>query len=215
MPEAWQLFLLSPAFCGGRRAPLLTASTARSPLAVRLTAGTLTLGEAFAFLSGLYFRGKLTYASRFGRMPAPLPPVLVITPTRGLQSPSLPMSPSLIEEFASLDLASADERFLEPLAASARALRASLEPGVRIVLLGSIATGKYLEPLARELDNRLYYPAEFVGRGDMSRGGLLLRHAEEGRELDYVPLSAGRTRQGVRPPKLPPLPRASTRSVEG
>ena len=45
----------------------------------------------------------------------------------------------------------------------------------------------------------------------MSRGGLLLRHAGEGAELDYVPV-AGAVRHGARPPKLPPL-RPSRRSI--
>ena len=40
----------------------------------------------------------------------------------------------------------------------------------------------------------------------MSRGGLLLRKAAEGSELDYVPV-AGATRHGSRPPKLPALRR--------
>jgi hypothetical protein len=34
--------------------------------------------------------------------------------------------------------------------------------------------------------NRLIIPAEFIGLGDMSRGGLLLRHVRENRELNYV-----------------------------
>jgi hypothetical protein len=40
----------------------------------------------------------------------------------------------------------------------------------------------------------------------MSRGGLLLRHASDGVELDYVPV-LGTSRHGVRPPKLEPLRR--------
>jgi hypothetical protein len=50
---------------------------------------------------------------------------------------------------------------------------------------------------------RLLFPAEFVGRGDMSRGGLMLRCVEQGTELTYVP-AQGAMRQGTRPPKLPP-----------
>jgi hypothetical protein len=200
--RAHQVFLLSPAFCGGRRAGVLTAPASKSPLAARLSEGTLPLGEAFSFLSGLYFRGKLTYAAKFARAPEPHQGVLIITPTRGLQPPSLPMTPALLAEFASLDLATAGEQFLTPLAASARALRASLGAEGRAVLLGSIATSKYLGPLADALDSRLDYPSEFVGRGDMSRGGLLLRCADEGRELDYVPLVAGMSRRGQRPPRL-------------
>jgi hypothetical protein len=48
---------------------------------------------------------------------------------------------------------------------------------------------------------RLHFPADFVGRGDMSRGGLMLRCVTEGRELEYAPI-LGATRRGARPPKL-------------
>jgi hypothetical protein len=70
-----------------------------------------------------------------------------------------------------------------------------------VVLLGSIATGKYVDTLIESLGPRLLFPSDFVGRGDMSRGGLLLRSAREGRELDYIPV-AGALRRGKRPPKL-------------
>ena len=50
---------------------------------------------------------------------------------------------------------------------------------------------------------RLRFPIDFVGRGDMSRGGLLMRCAEAGRELEYAPV-AGAVLHGARPPKLPP-----------
>ena len=61
-------------------------------LAARLAAGTLTLGQAFTFISGLYFRGKLTYARRFAVAPRsasdePVPAVHVITPNAGLRCP--------------------------------------------------------------------------------------------------------------------------------
>jgi hypothetical protein len=59
-----RIFLLSPASCSGRRAEILLRERAAFDLAVRLRSGTgVTLGEAFSFLSGLYFRGKLAYAS--------------------------------------------------------------------------------------------------------------------------------------------------------
>lgn len=74
-----------------------------------------------------------------------------------------------------------------------------------VVLLGSIATGKYADTLLAVLGERLVFPALFVGRGDMSRGGLLLRAVRDGRELDYVPV-AGTVRRGRRPPRLAPLP---------
>ena len=47
------------------------------------------LGEVFSFLSGLYFRGKLAYARAFARAPRGVPPILVITPDRGLLAPDV------------------------------------------------------------------------------------------------------------------------------
>jgi hypothetical protein len=203
-----QTFLLSPAYCGGRRAGLLLRPDSTHTLAARLRAGTLTLGEAFSFMSGLYFRGKLTYASAFARPHGEgLTATLVITPTRGLQSPDLPVSIDLLLEFAAIDIAGGDERFRGPLERDAAALAAALPPAARVVLLGSIATGKYADVLAPALGGRLHYPADFVGRGDMSRGGLLLRSASGGAELDYVALDPEAVRRGPRPPKLDALPR--------
>jgi hypothetical protein len=72
---------------------------------------------------------------------------------------------------------------------------------LEIVLLGSVATGKYVDVLLEVMGDRLLFPAAFVGRGDMSRGALLLRAAEAGDELAYEPV-AGAVRHGPRPPKL-------------
>ena len=76
-------------------------------------------------------------------------------------------------------------------------------PDVEVVLLGSVASNKYVDVLLEVFGERLLFPVEFVGRGDMSRGGLLLRAAEAGQELTYVPV-AGAVRRGRRPPKLAP-----------
>jgi len=46
-------FLLSPAYCSGRRATMLLREGSTLEIASRLDAGAVTLGEAFAFLSGL------------------------------------------------------------------------------------------------------------------------------------------------------------------
>ena len=75
------------------------------------------------------------------------------------------------------------------------------------MLLGSVATSKYVEPLLGIFGERLMFPAEFVGRGDMSRGGLLLRSARDQVQLKYVPV-AGAARNGARPAKLPKLKRS-------
>ena len=201
------VFLLSPAFCGGRRAAVLLKPASTLPLAERLRAGTLTLGEAFSFLSGLYFRGKLTYALAFDPT---FVRTHVITPTRGLLSPAAPISAELLHEFASVDVSADDARYREPLVRDVTALAKRLNrggeaPRIKVVLLGSIATGKYVDVLAGLLGPALCYPTDFIGRGDMSRGGLLLRSAQAGTELDYAVLDPTVKRRGPRPPKLAPV----------
>jgi hypothetical protein len=197
-----QLFLLSPAYCGGRRATYLLRDGSTLPLAIRLREGTLTLGEAFTFMSGLYFRGKLGYARAFGRHD---PPALVITPTRGLLPPDALISAAMLREFAAVDVDAEDRRYRRPLDRSLRELSCTLTPDTRVVLLGSIATGKYIDALTRTFGDRLHFPSAFVGRGDMSRGGLMLRCIAANAELEYSPLVPSAQRHGARPPKLEPL----------
>src|SRR5438046_6537075 len=83
-----QVFLLSPANCAGKRAGFLLRKDARSTLAQRLrSAEGASIGEVFTFMSGLYFRGKLAYASAFARPPGGCGGVQVIVPGRGLCPP--------------------------------------------------------------------------------------------------------------------------------
>lgn len=202
MPST-RIFLLSPAFCGGERAKLLFNPDASFPLAVQLRERGVPIGELFAFLSGLYFRGKLAYSRAFARAPKGAPGVLVITPSRGLVDPATVLTLDDLREFREVNIAAQCERFIAPLVRDAHALaRASRRAPA--ILLGSIATDKYVTTLAAAFGERLRFPAEFVGRGDMSRGGLLLRSARERSELTYVPV-AGAIRRGARPPKLVPL----------
>jgi len=164
------------------------------------------LGDVFAFLSALYFRGKLAYSRRFACVADGRAGVLVITPGLGLVSEAQRIGVAHMRAFADVEVHHENERYVEPLLRDARRLAAESGDGARFVLLGSIASAKYSTPLLQELGDRLFFPAEFVGRGDMSRGGLLLRSANEGRELEYVPV-AGATLRGPRPPRLPRLPR--------
>ena len=199
-----QIFLLSPARCDGRRAQLLLNPSASFDLAERIRASEgAPLSEVFSFLSGLYFRGKLTYANAFAHPPRNLPSSLVITTDRGLVSPERRVSHHDLVAFSKVDIGAQVERYVEPLRRDAEALAAAAGPATRVVLLGSIATGKYADILMHVFGERLIFPIDFVGRGDMSRGGLLLRRAREGRELDYQPV-AGAIRRGKRPPKLGP-----------
>jgi hypothetical protein len=177
----------------------LLAPNAQGQMAMRLASGLLTLGDAFAFMSGLYFRGKIAYAQAFAPRGGPAS-ALIITPTRGLQSPDLIVSRALIEEFAELDLGIGGERFEVPLQRDAQALAARLETRNQVVLLGSIATNKYVSVLSSVFEHRLVCPAAFVGRGDMSRGALLLKSASAGAELEYMSLSPATVRRGRRAP---------------
>jgi hypothetical protein len=190
-----RVFLLSPANCGGERAQLLFSNRASFPLARRLReGGGVALGEVMTFVSGLYFRGKLAYAETFG-----IP--LVITPDAGLRPADAPVTLTMLRASARVDIDAANPRYRRPLEQSARAVASLLKPDDTITLLGSIASDKYVNVLLAIFGERLTFPADFVGRGDMSRGGLLLRCVRAGRELDYVPV-AGAIRHGVRPPKL-------------
>jgi hypothetical protein len=205
MSPTTRVFLLSPAHCGGERARLLLNEAADFDLARRVRrAPGAPLGEVFSFLSGLYFRGKLAYAEAFAAPPPGRPGVYVITTSEGLRLHDEPTDLGRLRRFARVDIDAADARYHRPLRRDARALAEALDAACEVVLLGSVATAKYLGPLADALGDRLRFPADFVGRGDMSRGGLLLRCVRAGRELRYVPVT-GAMRHGPRPARLEPL----------
>jgi hypothetical protein len=138
--------------------------------------------------------------------------VLVITPGRGLCPASLRVTWHDLQAIAAVDVDARNPAYTEPLYRDAAALAALTTLDTRFVLLGSIATDKYVEPLQRSLGSQLYFPSEFVGRGDMSRGGLMLRCAREGQPLHYFPVS-GAVRHGPRSARLPRLPRTAAASV--
>ena len=193
-----RIFLLSPAYAGGQRAQMIMSDRAQFELARRLRSDDPpTLGEVFTFLSGLYFRGKLAYAKAFSSG------VFVITPNRGLVPADLPIGLGELRAFAEVDIREDDPRYRKPLVRDVKKLVRTLPADTQIVLLGSIASGKYVDVLLQHFGARLLFPADFVGRGDMSRGGLLLRCAVDGIELTYTPV-AGAIRKGKRPPKLEP-----------
>ncbi len=200
-----QVFILSPARLDGKRARMLLSPRARFPLALAVASpGGAPLGDVFSFLSGLYFRGKLAYATKFAKPPSRVPAALIITTQRGLWSPNEHVRRADLESFSQVDLSKADDRFRGPLRDDADALRKRLNADSRVVLLGSIASDKYVDPLIEVFGERLVFPIDFVGRGDMSRGGLMLRSAQSGLELEYAPV-AGAVRHGARPPKLAPI----------
>jgi hypothetical protein len=195
MPE--RIFILSPAHCGGKRASYVYRDTATFELARRLrTPAGATLGETFAFLSGLYFRGKRAYAAAFATPPDGVRGTWVITSDRGVQPEDLPITIEDLRAMGRVDVDLDEPRYRGPLEASAMEL-ARRSGDAEIVLLGSVATGKYVEVLTAVFGERLKYPREFGSLGDMARGGLMLRCVREGRELEYVPLT-GRVSKAVR-----------------
>ena len=192
-----KLFLLSPASTSGRRAQLLFNERAQFPLAQALHSGAgASLGEVFSFLSGLYFRGKLAYARTFAERAAD---IRVITPDRGLLHPDTPITLEDLRAFSTSPIEVSNERYADPLMRDALAL----SKADCAILLGSIASNKYIDILLHIYDDRLLFPQDFIGRGDMSRGGLMLRCVDNHEELTYVPVS-GAIRHGKRPPKLNP-----------
>jgi len=208
-----RIFLLSPASCSGERARLLLREAARFDLALRLREGAgAPLGDVFAFLSGLYFRGKLAYARRFAPPASDPPSTFVITSRDGLVPPESVVRVADLRRFARVQIDAANPRFRRPFLRDAQDLAERAGPETEVVLLGSIATGKYVDVLLRVFGRRLLFPPEFVGRGDMSRGGLLLRSARAGRELVYASVE-GAVRHGPRPPKLPRLTKLTKLTV--
>jgi hypothetical protein len=207
--EPHQVFLLSPAHCGGERAEMLLRAQADFPLARQVRSpGGAPLGEVFSFMSGLYFRGKLAYARAFGRPPPGLPGALVISPAEGLRYPEEMMTVERLRAWAKIDIDLGEPRYLAPLTTHLTALAAATDARCRFVLLGSVAEPKYVTPMLAAFGERLFFPSDFVGRGDMSRGALLLRAARLDHELPYAPVGAS-ARKGVKPvpaAQLRPLP---------
>jgi len=200
----YRIFLLSPANAGGERAAMLFRPGASFDLAVRLRREGAPLGEAFTFISGLYFRGKLAYSQAFAAPPPGVPGAFVITSGLGLVPPETIVTVEHLRQIASVPIDAGEPRYREPLERGCRTLVELAGDDCDFILLGSVATVKYLAPMVGVFGDRLLFPEEFVGRGDMSRGGLMLRCARAGEQLSYGPLGV-MTRHGKRPPKLPKL----------
>lgn len=205
-----RVFLLSPANCRGKRATQILSPRSSFPLADALRSPEgAPIGDVFAHVSGLYFRGKLAYARRFAR-PAERSSAMIgsgihiITPNAGLRDAYTRITCAAMRAFAVEDVDPGNAAYRRPLETSARALALDIGAEHDVVLLGSVASPKYVDVLLEIFGDRLMFPVDFVGRGDMSRGGLLLRRAADGDELPYVAV-AGAVLHGARPPKLPPL----------
>lgn len=190
---AKHVFLLSPASLSGRRAGYLLSPRSRFELATRLAQDGVPLGEVFSFISGLYFRGKWTYVKTFAGAQIE-DCAFVITAARGLVSPFAVVRDRDLRSMAGVAIHHQNPDYAEPLERDAALLASKLGPEDRVVLLGSIATPKYIAPLSRIFGRRLLIPSAFVGLGDMARGAMMLRAARENRPLDYVAVTRQMTK---------------------
>lgn len=205
-----KLFLLSPASLNGVRAQQLMSARARFDLAVRYRSEDgVEIGDAFAFMSSLYFRGKIAYARAFAMPAAGIggDGIFVITSGYGLVPPDWRITEERMKRMRKIDIDASARNYVKPLAEHAELIARALEPepDARIVLLGSVATGKYVDVLRPILGDKLRFPSAFAGLGDMARGGLMLRAARQGRELDYVTLDANRRRPPGATGRMPSL----------
>jgi hypothetical protein len=196
------IFLLSPANLGGARAKQLISARAEFDAALRYRSEEgVPIAIAFAFMSALYFRGKIAYALHFAQAGN----VFVIAPGFGLVPPGWCMNEERMTVMKKTPVDAAKRGYRKPLERDAVDLAGRVDGDAHIVLLGSVATGKYVDILLPIFGPRLRFPAAFAGLGDMSRGGLMLRAVRENRELDYVTLDAPRRRPPGGSGKMPEL----------
>ena len=195
-----RIFLLSPASTEGLRAQQLTSPRARFGAAERYRSPEgVTVAEAFTFMSSLYFRGKIGYARHFSSPPPELAlgtqddGILVIAPGFGLVPPSWRITPEEMKKLRRTPVDLKSRAYCAPMKKHVEQLR-DLAPAAWVVLLGSVATGKYVDLLLPALGDRLLFPRDFAGAGDMKRGGMMLRAVREDQELAYVTLAAPRRR---------------------
>jgi len=180
------VYLLSPANSAGRHAKMLLNPYADFELAQRLRTTGISLGEAFSFMSSLYFRGKLAYATAFSQRTGAVPGTLIITSSRGLLRPQTIVRLSELEDTSRERIVAHNPKYSDPLERDLRLLSENMGAGCRAVLLGSIATKKYIPLLLAVLGDRLIVPRAFIGLGNMSRGALLLKCSRDKRELEYI-----------------------------
>lgn len=186
-----RIFLISPANCNGERAQWVLKKAAGSDLARRLRSPEgAPLGEVFSFLSALYFRGKLAYAQSFARPPSNGAGILIITPTAGLLPHDTMIRVSTLRGFSRVPINLKNRRYRYSLLRAVKRLATEVGPDCEVILLGSIASTKYIDILRPAFREQLRVPAQFIGLGDMSRGALLLRHVKENLELDYIAVAS-------------------------
>jgi hypothetical protein len=205
-----KLFLLSPARVDGLRAKQLTSPRAKFALAQQYQSEHgVPIADAFAFMSALYFRGKIAYARAFA-VPSLIiggDGIFIITSGYGLVPPDWRLNEERLKRMRRIDIDADARGYTKPLREHATLIARALESddAAQVVLLGSVATGKYVDVLLPILGQRLRFPSAFAGLGDMARGGLMLRAARAGKELEYTTLDANRKRPPGATGKMPPL----------
>ena len=115
-----RIFLLSPANASGLRAKQVASENAQFDLAQRLRKGQAPLGEIFAFISGLYFRGKMAYSQVFARVPEDFPGAFVITAGAGLVPPGQMLTVKRLQSITRGEVHLANPRYVRPLLRDAR-----------------------------------------------------------------------------------------------
>jgi hypothetical protein len=184
--ERKTIFLLSPANASGIRGTRLLGVSGKSQLAERLRGSGASIGEVYEFISSLYFRGKLAYARRFANPPAGAAGIYIITGA-GLLLPENTVTLDDLRRISATPLDVDNSAYRLPLDRDLNLLNERAGGDAVVILLGSIATRKYLTPLLAVFGERLLFPKDFLGRGDMSRGSLLLRCCATMSVLEYLP----------------------------
>jgi hypothetical protein len=179
------VFLLSPANASGIKGQRLLDPASQSELALRLRDCGVPLGEVYRFISSLYFRGKLEYAQKFQNPPRGVAGVQIITGA-GLMLPERVVTLGELRTISATSIDAGNSQYRLPLEADLLRLRELVGPDTELILLGSIATFKYITPIQAVFGERLLFPKAFVGIGDMSRGSILLRCCAQASELAYV-----------------------------
>jgi hypothetical protein len=187
VPVRTRIFLLSPANVAGIKGQRLLNPSGDSDLALRLRDSGATLGEVYRFISSLYFRGKLDYAQRFQSAPHGVAGVQIITGA-GLMLPETVITLSDLRRISATSIDAKNSDYRLSLDSDLLRLRERVSDETEIILLGSVATSKYITPIREVFGKRLLFPRAFLGLGDMSRGSILLRYCAQGAELEYRPV---------------------------
>jgi hypothetical protein len=127
----------------------------------------MTIEYAYTYTSSLYFRGKMAYAKRFAAPPAACggEGVYVIAPGYGLVPPSWLIDPRKLKKLSEVPVDPDVTAYRAPLERHARGLVETLAADTRVVLLGSLLPGKYLQTLWPIFEEMLMVPKCFIGVG--------------------------------------------------